>query len=139
MTHKTHKFWLKVTAISIITYAVLFFLGTVHQTDKAIEVVLDISSWPIDELQNYDAKSTVFLSALLGGILFGWGILIWFLSSKIYDIAPEQTRKIVLISLVCWFVIDGLGSIFSGNSNNVIANIFLILVLVGPLWTPVKE
>lgn len=139
MTHITHKFWLKIAAISIIAYAILFFLGTLKQTDKLIEVILDISSWPIDGLQNYDANSTVFLSALLGGILFGWGILIWLLSSKIYDIAPEQTRKIVLISLISWFVIDGLGSIFSENPNNVIANIFLLLVLVGPLWKPAKD
>lgn len=139
MTHKTHKLWLKITAISIISYAILFFLGTLKQTDKAIEVVLDFSSFPVDGLQNYDANSTVFLSALLGGILFGWGILIWFLSSKIYDIAPEQTRKIVLTSLISWFVIDGLGSIFSGNSSNVIANIFLLLILVGPLWKPATE
>jgi len=139
MTHKMHKIWLKITAISIIAYAILFFFGTIKQMNKAIEVVLDISSWPFDGLQNYDANSTVFLSALLGGILFGWGILIWLLSSRIYDLAPGTTRKIVLISLISWFVIDGLGSIFSGNFNNVIANVFLLLVLVGPLWVPVKE
>jgi len=138
MTNKTHKFWLKITAISIIAYAILFFLGTLKQTRKAIETVLDISSWPMDQLQNYNANSTVFLSALLGGILFGWGILIWFLSTKIYDLAPERTRKIVLISIVSWFVIDGLGSILSGNSYNVIANILLLLVLAGPLWKRAK-
>jgi len=139
MKHKTHKIWLKITAISIITYAILFFLGTLKQTNRIIEVVLDISSYPIDGLQNYNENSTIFLSALLGGILFGWGILIWFLSSKLYDLAPEQTRKIVLISLLSWFIIDSLGSVFSGNSSNVIANIFLLLILVGPLWKPVKE
>ncbi|HBK70615.1 MAG TPA: hypothetical protein DDZ39_02980 [Flavobacteriaceae bacterium] len=139
MASKTHKFWLKITAISIILYAILFFLGTIKETDGAIEMVLDISSWPLDNAQNYNADSTVFLSALLGGILFGWGILIWFLSTKIYDIAPEQTRKIVLISLLSWFFIDSLGCIFSGNFNNTIANIFLLLVLVGPLWKPAKK
>ena len=139
MTHETHKLWLKITAISIIAYAILFFLGTLKQTVKAIEVILDISSFPIDGLQNYEANSTVFLSALLGGILFGWGILIWFLSSKIYDIAPEQIRKIVLISLISWFIVDSLGSVFSSNSSNAIANIFLLLLLVGPLWKRAKE
>lgn len=139
MTHKTHKLWLKITAISIIAYAILFFIGTLKQAEKIIEFVLDFSSYPVDGLQNYDSNSTIFLSALLGGILFGWGILIWFLSTKIYDLAPEQTRKIVLISLLSWFFIDGLGCIFSGNSANVIANILLLLILVGPLWKPATE
>ena len=139
MTHKTHKLWLKITAISIIAYAILFFIGTLKQAERIIELVLDFSSYPVDGLQNYDSNSTIFLSALLGGILFGWGILIWFLSTKIYDLAPEQTRKIVLISLLSWFFIDGLGCVFSGNSANVIANIFLLLILVGPLWKPATE
>ena len=138
MTNRTHKFWLKITAVLIILYAILFFLGTLKQTDKVIEFVLDVSSYPIDGLQNYETNSTVFLSALLGGILFGWGILIWFLSLKIYDIAPEQTRKIVLISLISWFLIDSVGSILSKNPNNAIANVFLLFVLVGPLWKPAK-
>ena len=105
MKHKTHKIWLKITAISIITYAILFFLGTLKQTNRIIEVVLDISSYPIDGLQNYNKNSTIFLSVLLGRILFGWGILIWFISSEFYDLASEQTRKIILnkfTKLVCY-------------------------------------
>jgi len=139
MTNKIHKLWLKITAVSIILYSILFFLGTIQEMNEAVQLVLDISSWPIDKAQNYNANSTVFLSALLGGVLFGWGILIWFLSSKIYDIVPEKTRKIVLFSLLSWFIIDSLGSMFSGNSNNLIANIFLLIVLVGPLWVPTKK
>ncbi len=138
MTTKFHKGWLKVTAIAIITYAIFFFLGTISNTEASIEFILDFSSWPLDGKQNYDAPTTVFLSALLGGILLGWGILIWLLSSRIYDKAPEEIRKIVLISLLSWFVIDSLGSIFSGNLNNAIANILLLLVLVGPLWKAAK-
>ena len=139
MTNKIHKLWLKITAVSIILYSILFFLGTIQEMNEAVQLVLDISSWPIDKAQNYNENSTVFLSALLGGVLFGWGILIWFLSSKIYDIVPEKTRKIVLFSLLSWFIIDSLGSLFSGNSNNLIANIFLLIVLVGPLWVPTKK
>ena len=103
-----------------------------------IEWILDLSSWPIDNAQNYEANTTVFLSAILGGVLFGWGLLIWFLSSRIYDLAPEQTRKIVLYSVLSWFMVDNLGSYLSGNPNNCIANIFLLLVLIGPLWKPMN-
>lgn len=139
MTKNLHKLWLKITAIAIICYALLFFFGTLNQTRLPIETVLDLSSWPIDGKQNYHAPTTIFLSALLGGILFGWGVLIWLLSLRLYDKEPEQIRKIVLVSVLSWFIIDNLGSIFSGNFNNVIANIFLLVVLTGPLWVPVKK
>lgn len=139
MSKTTHKLWLKIAAAAIFCYAFLFFLGTIKGTNQFIQLVLDFSSWPLDGRQNYDAPTTVFLSALLGGILFGWGLLIWLLSTRIYDKAPEQTRKIVLISFLSWFLIDSLGSFLSGNVNNSIANIFLLLLLVGPLWKPAKE
>ncbi|TMM53610.1 hypothetical protein FEE95_17050 [Maribacter algarum] len=139
MSGKTHKIWLKISSILSMLYAALFFLGSIPKTKGAIEFVLDISSWPFDNVQNYDANTTEFLSAISGGILFGWAILIWLLSSKIYDLAPEQVRKIVLISLLSWFVVDSSGSIFSGNSNNAVTNIFLLIILVGPLWVPAKN
>jgi formate/nitrite transporter FocA (FNT family) len=139
MTKNTHKIWLKVTAISIFGYAVLFFLGTIKNFCKPIEFILDFSSFPLDRFQNYDAPTTVFLSALLGGILFGWGMMILLLSIKLYDKSPEQVRQIVLISLLSWFIVDSIGSTFSGNVNNVVTNIGLLLLLVGPLWMPAKE
>lgn len=139
MSKTMHKLWLKVTAVAIFCYAILFFLGTITKTNKLIQLVLDLSSWPLDGNQNYDAPTTVFLSALLGGILLGWAVLIWLLSSEIYEKAPEQTRKIVLASLLSWFLVDSLGSILSGNFNNFIVNIFLLLILVGPLWRPARE
>ena len=137
-THKTHKFWLKLMASGIVLYALFFFLGTLKQTASITEVVMDISSWPMDGLQNLAANSTVFLSALLGGILFGWGVLIWILSGTIYDKAPEEIRKAVLFSAISWFVVDSVGSVLSGNAYNAFANTILLLVLVGPLWRRVE-
>ncbi len=139
MTKKNHKLWLKVTAIAVIGYALLFFLGTIKILEEPIRFVLDFSSFPIDNQQNYDAPTTVFLSALLGGILFGWGMMIWLLSEKLYDKAPEEVRRVVLISILCWFVIDNLGSVLSGNLNNAFTNIILLLLLVGPLWKAAKD
>ncbi|WKN40906.1 hypothetical protein [Tunicatimonas pelagia] len=138
MTIKTHKLWLKISSVAIIAYALLFFLGSLDALHRPIEVVLDLSAWPFDGLQNYDAQTTVFLSAILGGVLFGWAMLIWLLSD-IYEKEPETIRKAVLFSLFAWFVVDSVGCILSGDSSNAITNIALLLILVGPLWTKPKE
>ncbi|WP_421810713.1 hypothetical protein [Flagellimonas sp.] len=133
MTKRIHKIWLKTSAIAISVYALLFSIGSIKSFRKPIEVVLDLSEWPLDRLQNYDASTTIFLSAILGGVMFGWAVLIWFLSD-IYEREPEPIRKAVVISLMTWFIIDGLSCILSGNISNSITNIALILILVGPLW-----
>ncbi|WP_298427594.1 hypothetical protein [uncultured Kordia sp.] len=137
MTKQIHKTWLKTSAIAVSAYALLFFIGSIKSLRKPIEVVLDLSEWPFDGLQNYDAQTTVLLSAILGGVMFGWAILIWLLSN-IYERESESIRKAVVISLMTWFIIDSLGCILSGNVSNSITNIALILVLVGPLWKKAK-
>jgi hypothetical protein len=139
MTQKFHKFWLKITAIVVGSFGPVFFLGTMISTSEPARLTLDILSLPIDHTQNYEATTTRFLSALTGGFLFGWGIMIWCLSSWVYDKAPEATRKTVLISLLAWFLLDSAGSIASHNASNAFFNVLILLIAVGPLWRPAKD
>ncbi len=138
MTQKFHKFWLKITAIVVGSFGPVFFLGTIISTSEPARWTLDLLSFPIDGVQNYEATTTKFLSALTGGFLLGWGVMIWCLSSWVYDKAPEPVRKTVLVSLLSWFVLDSSGSIASGNSSNAFFNIIILLVAVGPLWKSAK-
>lgn len=139
MTQKFHKFWLKITAIVIGSFGPVFFLGTMLPTAEPARRTLDLLSLPLDGVQNYQEPTTRFLSALTGGFLFGWGVMVWCLSIWVYDKAPEQVRKAVLTGVLCWFVLDSLGSITSGNTSNAIFNILVLLVEVGPLWRPAKQ
>lgn len=139
MTHKFHKFWLKITAVVVGSFGPIFFLGTMLSTSEPARWTLDFLSWPVDGIQNYEAATTRFLSALTGGFLFGWGVMIWCLSTMVYDKAPDFVRKSVVIGLLSWFFLDSSGSIASGNSINVLFNVVVLLIAVGPLWIPVRN
>lgn len=108
-------------------------------TSEPARLTLDILSWPLDGLQTYASPDTRFLSALTGGFLLGWGVTIWYLSARVYDIAPEVVRQAVLTGLLAWFVLDSSGSIASGNVSNAIFNVFVLLLAVGPLWRPARR
>ena len=138
LTHKFHKFWLKITAIVVGSFGPIFFLGTMESTLEPARFTLDLLSWPLDELTTYSSPDTRFLSALTGGFLMGWGIMIWCLSFFVYDQAPEGVRKSVLYGIFSWFLLDSSGSITSGNPSNVIFNVFVLLIAVGPLWLPAR-
>lgn len=138
-TKLAHKNWLKVTALTVGAFGPLFSLGTMPSTAEPIRLTLDILSLPIDGLQNFEAPTTRFLTALTGGFLFGFGVLIWCLSAWVYDKAPEEVRKSVVVSLLSWFVLDSAGSIASGNASNAIFNVIILLVAVGPLWKSAKD
>lgn len=139
MSQASHKFWLKITAIVVGSFGPIFFLGTMVSTMEPARLTLDILSWPLDGATTYASPDTRFLSALTGGFLLGWGVMIWCLSIWVYDKAPEAVRRTVLIGVLSWFFLDSAGSIASGNASNVFFNILVLLLGVGPLWRPAKE
>ncbi|WCL49889.1 hypothetical protein [Leptospira sp. GIMC2001] len=138
MSQEFHKFWLKISAITIASFAPVFFLGTMIATSEPARFTLDLLSWPIDGNITYSSPDVRFLSALTGGFLLGWGVMVWLLSTLVYDKAPEQVRKAVLFGMLSWFFLDSSGSIASGNLSNAIFNILILLIAVGPLWVPAK-
>lgn len=133
-TKSFHKFWLKITAFVIGSFGPVFFLGTMQSTNEPARLTLDILSWPLDGASSFSDPDTHFLSALTGGFLFGWGVLVWLLSIWVYDKASEEVRKSVLVSMLCWFVLDSSGSIASGNASNALFNLVILLLAAGPLW-----
>jgi len=66
VSHKLHKFWLKVTAVVVGSFGPVFFLGTMVPTMEPARLTLDILSWPIDGATTYASPDTRFLSALTG-------------------------------------------------------------------------
>ena len=139
MSHTFHKFWLKVAALIVGSFGPVFFLGTMSATLEPARLTLDILSWPVDGATTFESLDTRFLSAVTGGFLFGWGVMIWCLSAWVYDAAPEAVRRVVLTSLISWFCLDSAGSIASGNTSNAVFNVAVLLLAVGPLWRPAKE
>lgn len=138
MSHQFHKFWLIITAIVVGAFGPVFALGTMESTSELARWTLDFLSWPLDGQQSYDFPTLRFLSALTGGFLLGWGVMIWCLRAWIYDVAPEAVRRTVLTSLLAWFVLDSVGSITSGNVSNAFFNIIVLLLAIGPLWFPAR-
>lgn len=138
MTHDFYKFWLKITAFVIGSFGPICFLGTMDSTLEPARFTLDVLSWPVDGEQTYESSDTRLLSALLGGFLLGWGVMIWRLSGAVYDAAPEGVRQAVLTGLVCWFVLDSAGSIAGGHASNALFNVAILVVAVGPMWRPVR-
>jgi hypothetical protein len=138
MSQKLHKFWLKITAIVVGSFGPIFSLGTMTPTREPARLTLDLLSWPLDGHTTYDSPDTRFLSALTGGFLTGWGVMIWCLAAWVHDLAPEAVRRTVLTGILSWFFLDSAGSIASGNASNALFNIPVLFLAVGPLWRPAR-
>jgi hypothetical protein len=138
MSQKFHKFWLIISAFVIWSFGPIFALGSMESTSELARLTLDLLSWPLDNVQSYTDPTTRFLSALTGGFLFGWGIMVLGLRAWVYDAAPEGVRRSLLTGALAWFVLDSAGSIASGNASNALFNVIVLLLVVGPMWVPAK-
>jgi hypothetical protein len=138
MSKKFHKFWLIISAFVIWSFGPIFALGSMESTSELARLTLDLLSWPLDNVQSYTDPTTRFLSALTGGFLFGWGIMVLCLRAWVYDAAPEGVRRSLLTGALAWFVLDSAGSIASGNASNALFNVIVLLLVVGPMWVPAK-
>lgn len=138
MSPAFHKFWLKVAAVIIGSFGPVFFVGSMLATAEPARLTLDLLSWPLDGATTWASPDTRLLSAVTGGFLLGWGVMVWCLAIWVHDAAPEAVRRSVLAGMLAWFCLDSAGSIASGNASNALFNIIVLLVAVGPLWRPAR-
>jgi hypothetical protein len=134
MTKSFHKQWLIVTAIVVGSFGPVFALATRLSTSGPARWTLDFLNGPGGNRQSYDPVTARFLTALTGGFLLGWGVMIFCLRMWAYDHAPEGVRRSVVTGLLAWFVLDSVGSVGSGNAWNAGYNVIVLLIGVGPLW-----
>jgi hypothetical protein len=64
----------------------------------------------------------------------GWGVLLWMLSTHLFPIDQALAAKLIIASIITWFVIDSTGSILAGAPLNAAFNVSFLLIFCVPLW-----
>lgn len=96
MAHDFHKFWLKVTAIVIVSFGPLFFRATIDGLTEPVRFTMNLISWPLDGATTFTHPDVRFVSAFTAGLLVRWGAMIRLLSAWVYDFAPDPVRRTVV-------------------------------------------
>ena len=132
--HSTTKI-LQGAAAAVMVFG-LIVAGTAHPATAGItRFLVDLIFWPVDGLQSVDAPETRLLGAVCGGIMAGWGLMIWLVTTRLYPREPALARSIVLGSAAVWFVIDSVGSIVAGAPLNAVFNVGFLLAF----WLPLRQ
>ena len=128
------NFWLRVLrlgALVVIATGLLPSLAIFEATQEPWRFFFDVLTWPIDQNPLSFLDSERQLSAVLGGVLCGWGWLLFKLATS--ELFNPLIRKLMVQSVWIWFVLDSAGSILSGLSLNALSNISFLLILLVPL------
>lgn len=126
---------LKLGACLILLFGVVVWLGA-HPATVALPAFLgDIIFWPVDGLQTSQTSEAYLLSAISGGIMIGWGIMLWALAGEGMRLAPTFAKRTILTSVSAWFIVDSAGSILAGAPLNVLGNLVFLALLSLPFMT----
>lgn len=125
--------WLKAASGLVIGFGVLVGLGALPAASALVQFSADLIFWPIDGAQDVTAPETRLLAGIGGGIMAGWGVLMWLIATRLYAREPELSRSLLLTSIGTWFVMDSLGSIAAGAPLNAVFNVGFLLLFLIPL------
>lgn len=134
MSIETTAGWLKAAAAIVIGFGLVTVTGALPSASGPMQFMLDAVFWPMDGTPAAQGKEIRLLSAVSGGILVGWGVLLWQLASRLLPREPELARSLILTSVITWFVVDSAGSIAAGASLNALLNVGFLVMFVAPLW-----
>jgi len=139
MTHQTSILWLKIASVLLIDLGLLFFIATFTQADLLVRLLLDVAIWPYDGAQTIVAPESRILMAISGGVMAGWGVMAWLVTTQVYAKDPETGGRMFLFGVGTWFVIDSLGSIFVGAAMNALINVSFLMLFFVPVLLAAKR
>lgn len=135
----TRIFILKAAAFGLlIGPGLLMMIGPVTPTMSLVDAFLDLAYQPFDGAQKVSGGAALLLNAILGGVLIGFGVMIWVVADRVYRHDQALGRSLILIPLVSWFVCDSIGSILAGAWFNAVLNGMILVTFVTPLIWPLK-
>ncbi len=115
----------------VLGFGVVLAFAALPATSGPTVLLADLVFWPIDGAQELSQESRL-LSAVIGGVMVGWGTVLLLMIRELFPREPDLVRKLILRSIWAWFVVDSLGSLAAGAPVNIVLNLGFLLAFVIP-------
>ena len=133
MPHTLIQKLVQAASAAVIVFGALTALAAHPTTGHALALLADIIVWPLDGRPTFDHHATRVLAAIGGGVMVGWGVLLWQLATHLLPANPPLAAKLIRTSVVTWFAVDSTFSVIAGASLNVAANAVFLAAFLWPL------
>lgn len=128
------KYALGATAATALAMFASLFTGL----RELMSLFLDFTHMPLDQGQSLNSDAEHLLTAISAGLLFGLCVALWQIATEIYSQDPALGRRMILTSILSWFVIDTAGSLIVGAWMNGVLNTIFLMALIVPVLKPVS-
>jgi hypothetical protein len=133
MSTERARFWLRAAAATVVVFGGLIVLGAHPATAWPVASMADLIFWPFDGRQTVGAPATRLLSAITGGVMVGWGVMLWLVADRLLPRDPHLAAALIRNGSTSWFIVDSLGSLAAGAPLNVLGNAVFLAIFLLPL------
>lgn len=133
MTHDKSIKSLKITIIASAGFALFMFASLFTPLREVMSFFLDLVHMPLDGAQSLSRDTEEVLTAISAGIFFGFCVLLWQVTTEVYVKDPLLGRRMILSSVIAWYLVDTTGSLIVGAWMNGILNTVFLIALISPV------
>lgn len=134
MTNDTRILWLKIGAAVTLGFGLLIGAAAIPALQEPTRLLLDLIFFPVDSGQTLDTAATRLLSAITGGLMAGLGVMLWVVATELCPRDPALGRRLILLGIGSWYVVDSSMSFAAGAPLNVLFNTGFLLIFFVPAW-----
>lgn len=124
---------LKAASAALIGLGAVVALAAHPATAGITGLIADLVFWPLDGQPSLDQPASRLLAAISGGVMVGWGAMLWLVVTRLLPTDPSLAAALVRTSAFAWFVVDSTGSIVAGAPLNAVLNIVFLAAFLLPL------
>ncbi len=108
-------------------------LSAIPALNLPVRLLTDLLVWPLDGAETLVASETRLALGIGGGVMAGWGLMIWQLAGAPLARSPETVRAIIRSSALTWFLVDSAASVAAGAALNVVPNLVFLALFLLPM------
>ncbi|MEM9695553.1 MAG: hypothetical protein AAGA56_23615 [Myxococcota bacterium] len=125
--------WLQVTSLFTVLVGVTAAFAAHPATSEPWRFLFDVIRWPVDGSPGPFAPATRFMNAILGGVMVGWGAMMFAMVHPAPEASRQRLARDLGIGLFSWWVVDSSASVIAGLPGNALVNLGYGLHFVPPL------
>ncbi len=133
MNKKNSAIWLQIACAITIVFGLVCAAASFPMTGGLWLLLFDIIKWPIDGNPPQFDLTARALNAVLGGVMVGWGTMMLLIVRNFLNNNFVLVRKLILVGIMSWFVIDSTGSFLAELPGNVVLNVSFLCLFLPPL------
>ena len=137
MTPKFTSTYMKTLGWGFFAFGLVWVTTAFAGFDAPGRNLIDLLDWPLDGTPTQPSQEARWMGAIGAGLSSGLGMFFVFVVApliKHQDTGVRKTiRRGVLITMIIWFIVDGVGSVASGVPSNVVFNFIFFLAATVPV------